>query len=67
MDMRALYYVSLPSERGENEDAQRHDEDIKANENCLNQNFSLLAEKIYEYEARIAALESEINALMQRL
>ena len=31
---------------------------IKANENCLNQNFSALAQKIYEFEARIALLEA---------
>ena len=62
MDMRALYYVALPIERGSGEDAQRHEEDIKANENCLNQNFSLLAAKIYEYEARLAALEAAAAA-----
>lgn len=61
MEMRALYYVYLPSERGKNEDAQKHDEDVKANENCLNQNFSLIAGKIYEFEARIAMLESELE------
>ncbi len=62
MDMRALYYVILPVERGKDEDAQRHEEDIKANENCLNQNFSLLAAKIYEYEERLAALEAALSA-----
>ena len=62
MDMRSLYYVMLPSERLENEDAQRRDEDIKANENCLNQNFSLLAEKIYEFEARLSALEAALSS-----
>ncbi len=61
MDMRALYYIYLPSERGRNEDAQKHDEDVKANENCLNQNFSLLAGKIYEYEARLALLEQALE------
>ena len=34
------------------------EEDIKANENCLNQNFSALAQKIDEFEARIAWLEA---------
>ena len=38
LDMRALYYVALPTERSEADDVQRHEEDIKANENCLNQN-----------------------------
>lgn len=45
LDMRALYYVALPTERSEADDVQRHEEDIKANENCLNQNFSALAQK----------------------
>ena len=36
LDMRALYYVALPTERSEADDVQRHEEDIKANENCLN-------------------------------
>ena len=58
LDMRALYYVALPTERSEADDVQRHEEDIKANENCLNQNFSALAQKIYEFEARIALLEA---------
>lgn len=61
MDMRALYYIYLPSERAKNEDAQKHDEDVKANENCLNQNFSLLAGKVYEFEARIATLEAALE------
>ena len=51
LDMRALYYVALPTERSEADDVQRHEEDIKANENCLNQNFSALAQKIYEFES----------------
>ena len=38
LDMRALYYVALPTERSEADDVQRHEDDIKANENCLNQN-----------------------------
>ena len=32
LDMRALYYVALPTERSEADDVQRHEEDIKANE-----------------------------------
>lgn len=47
LDMRALYYVALPSERSEADDVQRHEEDIKANENCLNQNFSSACSKKY--------------------
>lgn len=61
MDMRALYYIYLPSERGKNEDAQKHDEDVKANENCLNQNFTLLAGKVYEFESRMALLEAALE------
>ena len=30
LDMRALYYVALPTERSEADDVQRHEEDIKA-------------------------------------
>lgn len=70
MDMRALYYIYLPSERAKNEDAQKHDEDVKANENCLNQNFSLLAGKVYEFEARINMLEGALeraNAMLNDL
>lgn len=62
LDMRALYYVALPTERGKADDFQRHEEDIKANENCLNQNFSVLAQKIYEFEARRALLEANAGA-----
>ncbi len=58
MEMRALYYVALPSTPAEGEDAQQHDDDIRANENCLNQNFTLLAGKIAEFEARLALLEA---------
>ncbi len=57
MDMRALYPVRLPRSADENEDAGRRDEWTAKNENCLNQNFALLADKIYEFEARLTALE----------
>lgn len=59
MDMRSLYTVYLPSERSEAEDSKTYDDRIKKNESCLNMNFALLAEKIYEFEARLAALEAE--------
>lgn len=32
---------------------------MKANENCLNRNFSIIAQKIEELEERLSALESE--------
>ena len=58
MDMRSLYPVSLPRERGEDEDPRLYNDGVSKNENCLNQNFYLLADKIYEFEARLAALEN---------
>lgn len=63
MDMRALYYIALPLERAKTEDARNHEADIKANENCLNQNFALIADKIYEFEARLLILESALAEL----
>lgn len=56
LEMRALYYVSLPF-REEGEDSQRHLESVKANENNLNQNFTILTQKIEELEARLSLLE----------
>jgi hypothetical protein len=58
MDMRSLYTVYLASERSDAEDPKTYDDRIKKNESCLNMNFALLAEKIYEFEARLAALEA---------
>lgn len=58
MEMRSLYAVRLPTERQDQDDPKQHEDWIKKNENCLNQNFSLLAEKIYEFEMRLAVLES---------
>ena len=46
LDMRALYYVALPTERSEADDVQRHEEDIKANENCLSKLFRACAKNI---------------------
>lgn len=56
--MRSLYPVSLPRERAENEDKRLYDDLVAKNENCLNQNFYLIADKIYEFEARLAVLEN---------
>lgn len=58
MDMRSLYSIYLPTERAEGDDEKRYNDWVKKNENCLNQNFLFLADKIYEFEARLAALES---------
>lgn len=57
MDMRALYPVSLPTERHEGEDEKTHYDVIKKNESCLNMNFSILAEKIFELELRLSLIE----------
>ncbi len=58
MDMRSLYSIYLPTERQEQQDEKQFYDWVKKNENCLNINFSLLADKIYEFEARLAALEA---------
>ena len=54
MDMRALYTIALTAQR----ESPTAEEDIKANENCLNQNFTILAQKIEELENRVKAIES---------
>ena len=54
MDMRALYYVALPS--GDIRE-DMYDETLKANQNNLNQNFTLIAQKIEEIEQRLSMLE----------
>ena len=54
MDMRALYYVALPS--GEMLEDMYQDT-VKANENNLNQNFTLITQKIEEMEQRLSMLE----------
>lgn len=56
LDMRALYYVLLPV-RSTGEDQTHYTENMKANENNLNQNFLILAKKIDEMEARLSILE----------
>ncbi|MBE5784403.1 MAG: hypothetical protein E7330_01240 [Clostridiales bacterium] len=59
LDMRALYYIALPTGALREENKQTYTERVKANENCMNQNFTILAQKIAELEARLAALENE--------
>lgn len=54
MDMRALYTIALSAQR----ESPTAEDDMKANENCLNQNFTILTQKIEELEARLRALES---------
>ncbi len=58
MQMRALYYISLPTERQQDEDKRNYESDIKANENCLNQNFTTIASKLNELEEKLALLTS---------
>lgn len=57
LDMRALYYIQLtvPSTI---EAKNISEDDIKANENCLNQNFSILNQAIEELSQRVKALEN---------
>ena len=47
MEMRALYYIALPTGRSGNMNEIDYEADVKANENCLNQNFTLIADKLY--------------------
>ena len=56
LEMRALYYVLFPIQ-AEGEDRQRYLDNMKANENSLNQNFTILAQKLQELEARLSILE----------
>ena len=56
LEMRALYYV-LFHIQAEGEDRQRYLDNMKANENNLNQNFTILAQKLQELEARLSILE----------
>lgn len=51
LSMRALYYVELPCPDGDKDAAKQ--EDVKANENYLNQNFTIIAKRIAEIEARL--------------
>ena len=38
--MRALYYIALPAGGERDANRQAYTERVKANENCLNQNFT---------------------------
>ena len=54
MDMRALYTIALTAQR----ESPTAEEDRKANENCLNQKFARLAQKMEELENRVKARKS---------
>lgn len=56
LEMRALYYILLPIREQEG-DMQLYLESVKANENNLNQNFTILTKKVEELEARLSLLE----------
>ena len=58
MDMRALYYIALPTGENDAPTKQMFVELVKANENCLNQNFTIISQKIAELAARLDFLES---------
>ena len=60
LDMRALYYIAIGRKR--TADIDLSDEDEKANENMLNQNFSIISKKIYDFEARLSSLEDKETA-----
>lgn len=57
LDMRALYYIQL-TVPATIEAKNISEDDIKANENCLNQNFSILNQAIEELSQRVKALEN---------
>ena len=59
LDMRALYYIALPAGAEQAVNRQAYTEHVKANETCLNQNFTILRQEIAELEARLAALETQ--------
>ncbi|MBR3459818.1 MAG: hypothetical protein IKH21_03385 [Clostridia bacterium] len=61
MEMRSLYNVSLPTERDDNDDRKTHDDWVKKNESCLNMNFGLISDKLYELELRMAVLEAAVE------
>ena len=55
MEMRALYYIALPTGRSGNVNEIDYEADVKANENCLNQNFKLLADELRELRTLLEA------------
>ena len=57
LNMRALYYIALATGREKDADRQLYEEMVKANENCLNQNFTILTQKLEELEERLHGIE----------
>ncbi|MBR0134649.1 MAG: hypothetical protein IJM18_00480 [Clostridia bacterium] len=66
MEMRSLYTVNLPTEREERDDKKTHEDWIKKNESCLNMNFGLISDKLYELELRMAVLETALESLSRQ-
>ncbi|MBR3381629.1 MAG: hypothetical protein IKG85_01125 [Clostridia bacterium] len=62
MEMRSLYSISLPTERAEGDDRKTHEDRIKKNESCLNMNFGIISDKLYEMELRMAVLEAALES-----
>ncbi len=61
MEMRSLYPINLPTERDDGDDKKSHEDWIKKNESCLNMNFGLISDKLYELELRMAVLETALE------
>lgn len=59
LDMRALYYIALAALSPY--DNAQDEEKARAIENCLNQNFMLLAQQLALLDARLDALEHELS------
>ena len=62
MEMRSLYPICLPTEREEGDDRKTHADWIKKNESCLNLNFGLISDKLYEMELRMAMLGTALES-----
>ncbi len=52
--VQALFPVYLPRQMQKGEDRERHDDAVAQNENNLNQNFSILYQKLIEMEAMLS-------------
>lgn len=63
LDMRALYYIALCAAASAANGEKPDTETAKAVENCLNQNFTLIAQKLSDLEGRLSAAEDALNAL----
>lgn len=62
LDMRALYYIALAALAADTNGGQEYEKN-RAIENCLNQNFTIMAQKIAELEARLSSVENALGSL----